>query len=368
MKASSYWLPAGLLAWTHVLYGFGLRLLPARPVAAADVEPTVSLVIAAYAEETVIAAKVADALALDYPREKLQVIVACDGSPDRTAELARAAGADVVLELPRGGKVLAQDAAVAAATGDIVAFSDANARWAPDALRRLVRPFADPDVAYVCGQVRFGGGEGGNQEGLYWRHEMHVRALESSRWSITAGNGAIYAVRRAGYLALGPTMSHDLAFPFTYVKRGRRAVYAPDAEAFEQMVPTIEGEFPRKRRMMGRAWAIVLGGGMLDPRGYPPRYAAMVFSHRALRYASPLLHLWLAATSLRAARSRCDARAVVAGQAALVAGAAAGGGAGRLGLICRYYVLTTLSVALGGFDAARSGAAVTWDPSAGTRA
>ena len=142
-----------------------------------------------------IAAKVANALALDYPRERLELIVASDGSADATVERARAAGADLVLDLPRGGKIAAQNAAAERASGEILAFSDANSAWAPDALRHLVEPFADPAVGYACGQVRFIDAEGGNLEGAYWRYEMAVREMESALAGVTAGNGAIYAVR-----------------------------------------------------------------------------------------------------------------------------------------------------------------------------
>ena len=174
----------------------------------------------------------------------------------------------MVLELPRGGKVRAQDAAVAASSGELVAFSDANSSWEPGALRALVAPFADPAVAYACGQVRFLNEAGTNQEGVYWRYEMWLRANESALASVTAGNGAIYALRRTAYMHVDAVMGHDLAFPFNVVKRGRRAVYAPDARAVEKMVPTIAGEGARKRRMMSHAWAIMLRGGMLSPRGY----------------------------------------------------------------------------------------------------
>src|SRR4029453_2202730 len=133
-------------------------------------EPSVSLVIAAHREAEIIAAKVANARALNWPAERREVIVAGDGSPDDTPARARAAGADLVLELPWGGKVRAQDAAVDAARGDLLAFSDANARWEPGALRALAAAFADERVGYVCGQVRFVGEEGTNQEGLYWRY------------------------------------------------------------------------------------------------------------------------------------------------------------------------------------------------------
>jgi hypothetical protein len=365
---TTFWLTGALLAWTQALYALGVRLLPRRPVVAAPVEPSVSLIVPAYAEEDVIAGKVADALALDYPREKLEVIVACDGSPDETAARARAAGADVVLELPRGGKIRAQDAAVARARGEVVAFSDANARWEPGALRALVAPFSDPQVGYVCGQVRFVDPDGGgNQEGLYWRYEMALRAAESERWSVTAGNGAIYAVRREEYLVVDPVMGHDLSFPFNYVKRGWRAVYAPDARAVERMVPTIEGEFARKRRMMAHTWPIVLRGGLLDPRGFPAPYLAMVASHRWLRYFSPFLHAAFAVASVALAPVSRVARLALVAQAGVLVAAAAGRAAGRPGLVARYYVWTTASIAAGLLDWARSGVEAGWDPAEGTR-
>lgn len=371
---TTFWAAAGGLVFHQVGYPLALRALPRRapsgPGDGGGALPTVTLIVAAYTEEDVIGAKVANALALDYPRDRLQVVVACDGSPDATAERARAAGADVVLELPRGGKIRTQDAAVAAATSEIVAFSDANALWEPDALRALVAPFADPAVAYVCGQVTFENPGGGtNQEGLYWRYEMWLRAAESERWSVTAGNGAIYATRREDYLVVDPVMGHDLMFPFTLVRRGRRCVYAPAARAREKMVPSIEGEWQRKRRMMSHAWAIVLRGGLLDPRGFPPRYLLMVLGHRWLRYGSPFLHLVALAASVRLAHGpRAGVyRLALAAQLALLAATAAGPRAGRLGLIARYYTLTTASIAAGLHDHLRHGTTAGWEAPEGTR-
>jgi hypothetical protein len=273
-----------------------------------------------------------------------------------------------VLELPRGGKIRAQDAGVRAASGELLAFSDANALWAPDALRRLVEPFADSQVGYVCGRVAFTNSAGTNQEGVYWRYELWVRAQESALASVTAGNGAIYAVRRVAYVEVDPIMGHDLSLPHTLVRRGWRAVYAPEARATEKMVPSIEGEWARKRRMMSHGWPIVVRGGLLDPRGVPPLYALFLVSHRALRYATPLLHVLLGlATLALLGRGRVYRTAGVL-QALVLAGAAAGARVrARPLLLARYYVLTTAALAAGLYDWLRHGTPAGWDAPEGTR-
>jgi cellulose synthase/poly-beta-1,6-N-acetylglucosamine synthase-like glycosyltransferase len=371
-----FWVSVGLLVYAQAGYGLLLlalgRLCPARPGAgeprAGQTEPlSVSVIVAAYAEEAVIARRVANLRELDYPAGRLQVIVACDGSPDATPPRARKAGADLVLELPRGGKIRAQDAAVRQARGEIVAFSDANALWAPDALRRLVEPFAQPRVGYVCGDVRFAG-EGSNQEGVYWRYEMLLRRLESTLRSVTGGNGAIYATRRESYLEVDPIMGHDLSFPFKMVKRGWLAVYAPEARATEKMVPSIEGEFARKRRMMSHGWPIVMRGGMLSPRGYDPLYALMIFSHRILRYVSPFLHVVaLVASLVLLGQGWIYVVAVAVQLALLLAAAVAPLVPVRPFLVARYYVLTTASLAAGLWDWLTQGTEAGWEPAEGTR-
>ncbi|MGB2711340.1 MAG: glycosyltransferase family 2 protein, partial [Conexibacter sp.] len=266
------------------------------------------------------------------------------------------------------GKIRAQDAAVLRARGALVAFSDANAFWEPDALRRLVAPFADPRVGYVCGQVRFVNAGGTNQEGVYWRYELALRARESRLASVTGGNGAIYATRRESYVEVDPIMGHDLSFPFTMVKRGWRALYAPDARASEKMVPTIEGEFARKRRMMSHGWPIVLRGGMLSPKGYGPLYALMILSHRVLRYATPFLHVLLLVSSFALAdRGWPYLAAVVLQGLVLFAGALARWVPARPLLIARYYVLTQMALAAGLWDWLRHGTEAGWAPPEGTR-
>ncbi|HWC48754.1 MAG TPA: glycosyltransferase family 2 protein [Solirubrobacterales bacterium] len=379
LAAILFWLSAGAIVYTHLGYPLllmGLARLRRQSVGLrnrrsngqAENLPTVSLIIPAYDEEEVIAEKVANALALDYPRDRLQVIVASDGSSDATAERARAAGASLVLELPPGGKVAALNAASEQAAGEVLAFSDANSVWARDALRRLVAPFADPAVGYVCGQVRFLDPEGNNLEGAYWRYEMAVREAESSLAGVTAGNGAIYAVRRDAYIPLDASGSHDLSFPFRLAKRRLRSLYAPAARAEEKMVPTIEGEFARKRRMMVGLWDIVVSEGMLSPRGYPSLYAFEIASHRLLRYLSPLLHVIAFVANLFLLGSGWFYDLAFVLQLAFIAVALLGNAVPIAPFrIARYYALTTASIALGTWDRLRGGAGGRWEKAAGTR-
>ena len=372
MLRAAFWGSALAIVYAHAGYPALLKLLargggrpPPRPPAD---PPRVSIVVAAYDEAAVIAGKVSNLLALDYPRDRLEVIVCSDGSADATVARAREAGADLVIDLPRGGKVRTQNAGVRRASGGLIAFSDANSTWDPDALRALVAPFADPGVGYVCGQVRFVNDAGDSQEGAYWRYEMVVRSLESSLAGVTAGNGAIYAVRPEAYIQVDARMGHDLSFPFNLTKRGWRCLYQPEARATEKMVPTNEGEFRRKRRMMSHTWPIVLEGGMLSPRGYRPLYALQIASHRLLRYGSPFLHLAAFATNAALLRRGRVYRLAMAGQAGLIGAALAGSRARARPLkLAWYYALVTASPALGLLDYLRTGTPAEWEKAEGTR-
>lgn len=391
-----FWASLGLIFFTHFGYpavlwimnamgiGFGdpvdrpRRRASRFPDTTMDDEPeaelrlpTVSLIIAAYDEQEVIAARVANALELDYPRELLQVIVASDGSADATVERAREVGADLVLDLPRQGKTETQNEAARRADGEILAFSDANSIWEGQALRNLVEGFRDPSVAYVCGQVRFTGPDGGNLEGAYWSWEMKVRQLESGFAGVTAGNGAIYAVRARDYLELGPAGSHDLSFPFAFARNGLASIYKPTARAVEKMVPSLEGELSRKRRMMIGLWDIVIGERMIDLRGLGPAYGFEIFSHRVLRYLTPLLHLLVLVTNLLLVLA-LDAGALytvlLVFQLVFFAAAIAGRWIPLLPFrIARYYSMTTAAIGLGFWDRWRQGRPGTWEKAEGTR-
>ena len=352
-----FWGSLAALAWTHVLYpatvALGARVRTRRVARDDAYLPSVAVIVTAYNEEESIERRLENLRALDYPPELREIVVTSDASTDRTDEIAEAAGARVIRN-SRGGKVAAQDAAVRATDSDVVAFSDANATWAPDALRKLVRNFADPQVAYVCGRLRLEAPDGSNKEGVYWRYELVTRDGESRLGSITAGNGAIYALRRQDYAEVDPRFGHDLSLPYLMVQRGRRAIYEPDALAFERPTPSNESEYRRKVRMFEHSWLIVLRGKML--RGQPPGYFVALVSHRHLRYASGLLHLILLGSSI-ALLGHGTIYAVALGiQLAVLLAALAGVG------IPRYYVLITAATAVSLWNYLRHGVTATWTP------
>ncbi|HSO01048.1 MAG TPA: glycosyltransferase family 2 protein [Gaiellaceae bacterium] len=357
-----FWVPLGALLWTHLLYPLAASLLArvrTRRVDARPIEPSVTVVVAAHNEEPVIARRLENLLALDYPADRLELVVTSDASTDRTEEIAAGFPGVRVIRNPRGGKVAAQDNAVRSTESELVAFTDANAAWAPDALRKLVANFADPDVAYVCGQLVLEAADGSNREGVYWRYEMAQREAESRLGSVTGGNGSIYAVRRSDYVEVDPKWGHDLAFPYRMVQAGRRAVYEPAARAFEKPTPSNETEYRRKVRMFEHCWEITLRGSML--KRLPPGYLVQVVSHRVLRYGSGILHLVLLAASVALVREGIVYQAVLAGQLLLLAAAAAGVG------IARYYVLVTWATVVALWNYLRRGVPATWEAAEGTR-
>jgi cellulose synthase/poly-beta-1,6-N-acetylglucosamine synthase-like glycosyltransferase len=358
----AFWASGGALVWTHALYPLAARALAgvrSRPVRKDDTAvPRVAVIIAAHDEESVIEARIANLHALDYPEGALELVVTSDASTDNTEALAAAAGARVIRNA-RGGKVSAQNRAVRETDAEIVAFSDANCTWQPDALKKLVRNFADPNVAYVCGRLNIQSDDGRNKEGLYWRYELALRADESRLDSVTGGNGSIYALRRVDYVEVDPRFGHDLSLPYLMVQRGRRAVYEPEANAFEKATPTNEDEYRRKVRMFEHCWAIVVEGKML--RRLRPLYLLEILSHRHLRYASGVLHLVLLGTNV-ALLGQGTVYAVTLGlQLGLLLAALVGVG------IARYYVLVTWATVVALWNYVRRGVPTTWEPAEGTR-
>jgi glycosyltransferase involved in cell wall biosynthesis len=369
-----FWGALGALAWTHAGYpaamGVLARLRP-RPVARGDVTPSVAVVVSAHDEEEVIGRRVGNLLELDYPAELLQVVVASDGSSDRTDEIVEEIAAREprvsLLRCPREGKVAAQHRAVRGTASDVVAFTDANTEWKLDALRTLVRSLADPAVGYVCGRLRLESPEGANLEGLYWRYEVWVREQESACSSITAGNGAIYAVRREAYVEDDPKFGHDFGFPYLMEQAGLRAVYDPEAVAVEKPATEQEDEYGRKVRTIARSWGHLLTGRALRPTR--PLYLVQLVSHRVLRYTSGLTHLGLVLSNVALiGRGRFYRRFLVLQLAGLALAAA---GKARLPIpgarLAHYYYVVTKATVAGLVRYLRTGTPQTWGKARGTR-
>lgn len=264
-----------------------------RDPASAEGTPMVSLLIPAYNEERYLAQKLANVTALDYPRERLEIVVASDGSTDRTADIARqfADRGVALIALPQNvGKTALLNQVVPRLRGELVVLSDVSGVLEPGALRRLVRPFADAAVGCVSGLYRLTGGGDARAagEGLYWRYETFIKRQESRLHSILGGHGAFYAIRAALFRTLPEgTINDDYLIPMQIVAEGHRAVYEPTAVAWEQELASWQGEFARRRRIAaGNCQQVVALRRLLHPRyGW---VAWCFFSHKLLRTFAPL--------------------------------------------------------------------------------
>ncbi len=287
-----FWTALALLAYTYILFPalVALRgLVRPRPYRTADIEPPVSVIIAAYNEAAGIAARVENLLGLDYPPERLEVVIASDGSTDGTdAIVRRYEGPRVkLLALPRQGKAPTLEAAVAASGGEILVFSDANSMFAPDAIRALVRPLADPEVGGVAGNQRYkdarqATGAAAGESG-YWRFDRWLKRSQSQGGSAISATGAIYAIRRGLFQGVPVGVTDDFAVSTRVIAQGYRLVFAPDAVAFEPVASTSGIEFGRKVRIITRGLrGVGVMRELLDPRRHG-FYAVQLFSHKVLR-------------------------------------------------------------------------------------
>lgn len=286
------WSAITLMAYVFVGYPGALwllsKLLP-RPLQQRDITPSVTLLISAFNEAHVIGRKIENALSLDYPHDQLEVIVISDASSDATDEIVRSyADRGVLLHrmTQRGGKTLGLNAGVERARGDILVFSDANIIYRSDALKKLVRNFADSSVGCVTGDSRYEASQSAahQEEDTYWGYERFIRACESRIGSTVGGDGAIFAIRRALYRPLAHDAINDLVIPLRIVLEGHRAVFEPAAVGVEPSAGSFKREFRRKRRIVNRSWRGVMGlRGVLSP-ARSGMFAWQVWSHKVLRW------------------------------------------------------------------------------------
>lgn len=276
-----------------------------RWVVQGTVTPRVSLLIAAFNEQDEIASRLDDALAVDYPRDALEIIVASDGSDDSTESIVEAFQPHGVklLRLARHGKIAAVNEAVKQATGDVLVFSDANIRFHPQALRALVRNFADPEVGGVAGHTTYqlpsNGESSSHGENLYWRYDTWLKEMESRTGSVISAHGGLYAVRRELYQAPSESaVTDDFAISTAVVEQGWRLVFEREALAYELAIPKAGKEFQRKVRLMTRGWrSVAMRRRLLNPFRYG-FYSVVLFSHKVLRRLLSLFLLVLFSCSL----------------------------------------------------------------------
>jgi cellulose synthase/poly-beta-1,6-N-acetylglucosamine synthase-like glycosyltransferase len=293
-----FWGALGVVVYVYAGYPLLIALLARlrpRAVRKGPDLPTVSFIIAAYNEEAAIAAKLRNTLAIDYPPEKLEIIVASDGSTDRTDEIVRTEFADrvkLVHVSGRVGKTITQNHAVEAATGEILAFSDATTVYRPACLRALVANFADPTVGSVTGSVIYGTEtEATVDQGraMYWNYESFLRRQESTFHSVLGNAGCCYALRRTLYTPLPADMISDVAQAVRCVQKGFRAIVEDDAIVYEPPESsTIDSELRRRARVIMRG---LRGKWMMRDFFNPlrhPWFTWQVLSHRVLRWAVPL--------------------------------------------------------------------------------
>ena len=303
-----FWICLCFIAYTYLLYPLLLWLFTfwkRRPIYEAPQEwPNLSLVIAAYNEEAVIADKLNNTLAIDYPGDRLQIVVVSDASDDGTDEMVKGfAERGVVLHRldARGGKTTAQNVGVGLSTGEILVFSDANSMYDEAALKQLVLPFADSQVGCVCGELRYVNPEGlgaGKGEGFYWRYEQFLKGRESLLSSLVGANGSIYAVRRELFDELVPEIISDFIMPIRVVRKGAAARYAPAAIAFGHSGQRFGDEFRRRTRIIARSlyglWTEI---GVLNPFSNG-LFAFQVLSHKVVRWLVPVFLLGMLAGNI----------------------------------------------------------------------
>jgi len=260
MAAIVFWTAFAVIAYVYAGYPMVLlawRQWGRRPVRKQSQEPTVSLVIAMHNERTNVARKLQNTFELDYPKEKLQVIVSLDAPTDGTETLVReyaGSGVEVVSSDVHRGKSEALNSGVAVATGEIVLFADARQEFERGAVRALVANFADEAVGAVSGELVLldsTGKESRDAVGLYWRYEKALRAMESDIHSVPGATGAIYAIRRELFTPLSKeTILDDVVTPMRIVLAGRRVIFEPKARAFEAAREDARSEYERKTRTL----------------------------------------------------------------------------------------------------------------------
>jgi cellulose synthase/poly-beta-1,6-N-acetylglucosamine synthase-like glycosyltransferase len=356
-----FWTSFAFLAYLHFGYPALLwilgRIRP-RPVRRSDVAPSIDLIIGAYNEEAILREKIENCLALDYPADRLRVIVASDASTDGTHSIARDyadRGVRLVVSPRRQGKAANFREVVPTLKGEILVFSDAGSLYREDTLRKMARNFADPEVGLVGGRIRYVNPDAtsvARGEGLYWRYEVFLRNAESAIGSAMVVSGAVYAIRRELYRPVADHLPDDFMSPLNVLDQGKRVIYDTGTEILEKMATSTRAEMATKIRIVSRNFAALMSmKHLLNPLRHP-LVALQLLSHRLLRWlVLPVAGVQLCANALLLGRPLYDL--LFAGQALFYLLAAAGylldrgGKRSRLTYLPFYFVLVNLAAAIG---------------------
>lgn len=307
-----FWLSAAALFYTYAGYPLLLALVSAvrpRRVRRGDFESTVSVIITAYNEERDLAAKLENTLALDYPPELVEIIVASDCSSDRTDDIVNEfapRGVRLHRQPQRLGKTAAQNAAVAQARGDVILFSDATSLYQPDAVQALLPNFADPSVGCVAGRLIYvdpADSRIGRGARSYWSYETFLKKHESRACSLIGASGCLYAVRRTAYVPLYHEACSDFIIATKMVEQGLRAIYEPNAVCTELTNRRSDNELKMRVRIIAQTFNdLWRHAAMLNPfrSGF---YAIQLFSHKVMRYLVPFFLMAVFVASLTLAGS-----------------------------------------------------------------
>lgn len=372
-----FWAAAAALAYAYVGYPalvWAVSRLRPRAVRRGQIEPTVTVIITAYNEERDLAAKLDNTLALDYPGDKLEVLVASDCSSDRTDEIARsyaARGVRLHRQAERLGKTAAQNAAVELARGDVLLFSDATTLYRPDVLRAMAPNFADPTVGCVAGKLIYvdpASTSTGAGAKSYWGYETFLKTHESRACSLIGASGCLYAVRRSAYVPLYNEACSDFIIATKMVEQGLRAVYEPAAVCTEETNRQAGKEFRMRVRVIAQTYTdLWRHRALLNPlRG--GFYSVELLSHKVMRYLVPVFLALTLVSSLALARAGWLYALAAVVQSAFYLAAATGWLAGRAGVGPRllalpaYFVLSNAAAVVAFYKFARGERYARWEP------
>lgn len=372
-----FWSAASLLGYVYIGYpmlAYIVSILLPKKVVKAAIEPTVTVLITAFNEEASIAQKIENTLALEYPSDKLEIIVASDGSTDATDEIVKEyadRGVKLFRQEGRVGKTVTQNNAVKRATGEIILFSDATTEYSPDVLKKVLPNFADESVGCVAGRLVYvndaDSNVGKGAQG-YWNYETFIKTAESAACSLIGASGCLYAVRRSAYREMYAEACSDFLICTILYRQGLRSVFEPTAVCYEETNRESKGEMQMRIRVISQTFTDLWRNvDMLNPlkSGF---YAIELISHKVLRYAVPLLLMGVFVSSTLLATSSLIFSIIFLLQVLFYICAMAGWLLERTGrkasilAIPLYFVLANLASVIAFFRFIRGERVATWEP------